>query len=141
MTVQIIRTSQAPDAKPIGLSRTLTTDFEPIIEVPSFEVPEESFGGGSVVVPGVAELISPMLICNKTSSTTFMSIRVYRLETDTHFLITNELPIPSNDIVSIPLNGQFIFTGDILEVKASANDSLDITMSFTVGQAEEDDVA
>jgi hypothetical protein len=141
MTVQIIRTSQAPDAKPIGFSKTLTTDWETIIEVPSFEVPEESFGGGSVVVPGVAELISPMLVCNTTSSTSRLSIRVYRLETDTNFLITNELPIPSNDIVSIPLNGQFIYSGDLVQVKGSDNNTLDITLSYTIGQAEEDDVA
>lgn len=141
MTIEIIRTSQAPDAKPIGLSRTLTNDWETIIEVPSYEIPEESFGGGSVVVPGVAELISPMLICNKTANTESMSIRIYRLETDTFFLITNDLPIPSNDIVSIPLNGQFVYSGDLLQVKGSENDSLDITMSFTIGQAEEDDVA
>ncbi len=140
MTYQIIPTSQAPDAKPIGLSRTLTTDWVSIVEVPSFEVPQQSFGGGVDVVPGVAEIISPMLVSNKTETTATISIRIYREETETYFIIVNQLPIPTFDIVPIPLNGQFIYSGDIIEVQGSANDSIDITMSYTIGQAEEDDV-
>ena len=61
----IIPTTQAPDAKPIGLSATLTTDWQPIIEVPSYEIPELVFGGDTVVVPGVAEIITPLLIANR----------------------------------------------------------------------------
>jgi hypothetical protein len=140
MTIQIISTSQAPDAKPIGLSTTITTDWDPIIEVPSYEVPQESFGGGTNVVPGVAEIISPMLVCNKTSSTESISVRVFRSSSNNYFTIVNELPIPSNDIVPLPLNGQFIYTGDVVEVQGSSNSSIDITLSYTIGQAEEDDV-
>jgi len=141
MTIEIITTSQAPDAKPVGMSITLTEDWETVIEVPSFEVPRESFGGGTDVVPGVAEIISPMLVCNKTSSTETISIRVFRNSANTDFLIVNELPVTSNDILPIPLNGQFIYTGDLLEVKASSNSAIDITLSYTIGQAEENDVA
>lgn len=138
---EIIETSQAPDAKPVGLSKTLETTWITLIEVPSYEVPQQSFGGGTDIVPGVAEIISPMLVCNKSNaSTEQISIRIYRADTDTTFIIANEMPIPQNDIMAIPLNGQFIYTGDILEAKASDIDVLDITMSYTVGQAEEDDV-
>lgn len=140
MTIQIIDTSQAPDAKPIGTSLSLTSDWEPIIEVPQFRVPQESFGGGIVIVNGVAEIISPLLISNKTSTTESISVRVFRESSNTHFSIANEIPIPSNDIIPLPLNGQFIFAGDILEVKAGSNNSIDLTISYTVGQAEEDDV-
>lgn len=140
MTIQIIQTSQAPDAKPIGLSTTITTDWTSIIEVPSYEVPQQSFGGGTDIVPGVGEIISPMLVSNKTTSTATISIRIYRLSSDTYFNLVNELPIPTYDILPIPLNGQFVYSGDIIEVRGSANDSLDITMSYTIGQAEEDDV-
>lgn len=140
MTIQIIQTSQAPDAKPIAVSKTLEDDWEPIIEVPSYEVPEESFGGGSVVVPGVAEIISPLLVTNTTANTSFVSVRIYRLDQDASFFVANELPIAGTDVTPIPLNGQFILTGDRLEVKASANNELDITISYTVGQAEQDDI-
>ena len=140
MTIQIIPTSQAPDAKPIGLSRTLTTTWTSIIEVPSFEVPQQSFGGGVDVVPGVAEIISPMLVSNKTETTATISIRIYRIQTESYFTVVNELPIPTFDLIPIPLNGQFIYSGDIVEVQSSLNDSIDITMSYTIGQAEENDV-
>lgn len=136
----IIQTSQAPDAKPIGISKTLTTDWETIIEVPSYEIPEETFGGGTAVVPGVAEIISPMLICNRSVSTQTIGIRIFRDEQQINFLIANELKIPSNETMFFPLNGQFVFTGDELQVIGSENNSIDITLSHTVGQAEQDDV-
>jgi len=136
----IIETSQAPDAKPIGLSQTLTTNWETLIEVPSYEVPQQSFGGGTDIVPGVGEIISPMLVSNKGANTASISIRVYRDSSNSYFSITNELLVPVNDLYAFPLNGQFIYTGDVLEAKASLDDTLDITMSYTVGQAEEDDV-
>lgn len=140
MTIQIIQTSQAPDAKPVAVSKSLTDEWDAIIEVPSYEVPEESFGGGTMIVPGVAEIISPMIVTNKTSDTSFVSIRIYRYSVDADFFIANELPISGSDVTPIPLNGQFILTGDRLEVKSSANNDLDITISYTIGQAEQDDV-
>jgi hypothetical protein len=138
---QIIQTSQAPDAKPIGLSFTLLNSWSPIIEVPSYEVPQQSFGGGTDVVPGVAEIISPLLACNKTSSTATISVRIFRASSNNYFTVANELPVASNDILPIPLNGQFIYTEDILEVRSNIDSAIDITLSYTVGQAETDDVA
>jgi hypothetical protein len=38
------------------------------------------------------------------------------------------------------LNGQFLNTGDILEAEASVNNAIHATLSFTLGQSEEDDV-
>jgi hypothetical protein len=140
MPIQIITTSQAPDAKPIGKSASLTTNWSTIIEVPSYEVPEETFGSGTQIVPGVAEIISPLIITNKSSSIETFSVRVFRDSDSTYYTIINALPVPPNDAVFFPLNGQFIFTGDLLEILASADNSLDITISYTIGQAEEDDV-
>jgi hypothetical protein len=140
MPIQIIDSSQAPDAKPIGKSTTLSTLWQSIIEVPSYRVPEESFGGGTVVVPGVAEIISPLVVTNKVSGTVNFSIRVWRESTQSYFTVVNQLPVAQNDAVFFPLNGQFIYTGDILEMSASANSSLDIMISYTIGQAEQDDV-
>lgn len=135
-----IITSQAPDAKPIAISRSLTDQWEIIIEVPSFEVPEESFGGGRVIVPGVAEIISPLLVSNITDTTSRLSIRIYRQDVDAFFLLANEIQVPGRDVIAIPLNGQFILTGDRLEVKALDINQMNITLSFTIGQAEQDDV-
>jgi hypothetical protein len=45
-----------------------------------------------------------------------------------------------NDLITIPLNGQFIYTGDTLEAKTNIDDAIDITISYTVGEAEQDDV-
>lgn len=135
-----IITSQAPDAKPIAISRALTDTWETIIEVPNFEVPEESFGGGRIIVPGVAEIISPLLVSNITDTTSKLSIRIYRQDTDMTYLVANEIMIPGRDVIAVPLNGQFILTGDRLEVKALLTGQLNVTLSYTVGQAEQDDV-
>jgi hypothetical protein len=140
MTIQIIETSQAPDAKPVAVSKRLTTTFTELITVPSYEVPEQSFGGGTVIVPGIAEIISPLLVSNFTASSSLISIRLFRIEANTTFFIANDLPIAANDVTPIPLNGQFILSGDVLEVKSSDVDSLDVTLSYTLGQAEQDDV-
>jgi len=139
--VEIIVTSQAPDAKPIGLSYSIPDDWDPLITVPSYEIPELVFGGDTVIVPGVGEIISPMLLSNKTASTETVSVRVFRSDANTYFNLVNELPVPSNDVLALPFNGQFIYTGDVVEVKASTNDALDLTISYTVGQAETDDVS
>lgn len=133
-------TSQAPDAKPVGLSAILTTSWTSLITVPNYQIPEETFGGGTKIVPGVAEIISPLLICNTTGSTVTISLRIYRNSTTSTYMLANALPIPANDIVAIPLNGQFIVTSDILEATASSNNALNVTISYTVGQAEQDDV-
>lgn len=140
MSITIISTSQAPDAKPIGKSITLDTNWQVLVEVPSYEVPEESFGGGTTVVPGVAEIISPLIVCNRSTITRNFSIRIYRDATDTNFLLADTVSVPAKDTLFFPLNGQFIYTGDRLEITASDAAVLDATLSFTVGQAEQDDV-
>ena len=45
MTINTIVTSQAPDAKPVSKNITLTTNWQTLIEVPNYEVPELVFGG------------------------------------------------------------------------------------------------
>jgi hypothetical protein len=140
MTIQVINTSQAPDAKPVGFSATLDSDWTTIIEVPSYEVPEETFGGTEVVVPGVAEIISPMFLCNTIENTVSFDLRIFRASANTYFTLAKNLPIFPDDVFFIPLNGQFIFTGDILEAKSNTANAIDVTISYTLGQAEQDDV-
>lgn len=137
----IITTSQAPDAKPVGLSVTLTEDWESIIEVPSYSVPELVFGGTNVTVPGVAEIITPLLIANRDIETVYVSVRIHRDSSNTTFWLANEVAVPAFDVLPYPMNGQFIYTGDRLEIKATSNSTVDATISYTLGQAEQDDVA
>ena len=141
MTITKLITSQAPDAKPIGVTKSISNaGWTTLIEVPEYEIPEETFGGGTITVPGVAEIISPLLITNTTASSATVDIRIYRYIDTTNYLIASELPIPAYDILPMPLNGQFIASGDKLEVISSTASGINVTISYTVGQAEQDDV-
>lgn len=141
MTITTLITSQAPDAKPVGVSKSISNvDWAILIEVPQYEIPEETFGGGTIVVPGVAEIISPLLITNTSSSTITVNIRIFRYNDSTNYVIANQLRIPAFDILPLPLNGQFIASGDRLEIISNAASGINVTISYTVGQAEQDDV-
>lgn len=146
MTIKIITTSQAPDAKPVGVSKFVDTTWTTLIEVPRYEIPEETFGGGTIIVPGVAEIITPLIITNTTPSSLTVDIRIYReLKSDgtidrTNYLIATQLPVPGYDILPLPLNGQFIASGDRLEISSNSSSGIVVTISYTVGQAEQDDV-
>lgn len=57
-----------------------------------------------------------------------------------YFSITENIPVEPRDTLVFPLNGQFLTTGDRLQVKSSDNNLIDVTLSYTEGQAEEDDL-
>jgi hypothetical protein len=79
------------------------------------------------------------MLCNFTANTVSVDVRTYRfVENDTFFIVRN-LQIPGFDTIPIPLNGQFFKSGDLLEIRANTNLAVDATLSFTLGQAEEDD--
>lgn len=151
MTINTIPTSQSPDAKPVVKSVELTTNYSAgvMIEVPNFEIPELVFGGSTVTAPGVAEVISPLLLSNKTANTVYVDIQVYRFLNYSGitggapssdggvYSLATQLPIGGYDTLPFPLNGQFFYNGDVLQVKASENNAIDATISFTLGQAEE----
>ena len=140
MAITTVQTSQAPDAKPVVRSFTLTTNWQTMIEVPNYEVPELVFGGSTTVEPGVGEVISPLMICNFTANTIAIDVRTYRQENNDTFWLVRNMQIPGYDTVPLPLNGQFFKSGDLLELKADTNLAADATLSFTLGQSEEDDV-
>lgn len=133
-------TSQAPDAKPVAKNVVLSTNWQEIIRTPQYEVPELVFGGSTTIEPGVGEVISPLILCNTTASTVLVDVQMYRYVENTTFYIIRQMPVPAYDTIPLPLNGQFLKTGDILEAKADANLAVHATMSFTLGQSEEDDV-
>lgn len=139
-SITTVTTSQAPDAKPVGKNITLSTNWQTLIEVPNYEVPELVFGGSTTVEPGVGEVISPLMICNHSTNTVNVDVRTYRYAENLTYFIIKEMPLPSYDTFALPINGQFFKSGDLLEIKANQNLSVDATLSFTLGQAEEDDV-
>ena len=144
--ITTVTTTQSPDAKPIAVSRNLTTNFTVLVSVPSFEIPELVFGGTFVGAPGIAEIISPLLISNKTANTVYLDIQVYRYNDystepptpiNDVFSIGKSIPIAGFDTLPFPLNGQFFYNGDVLEAKIDVDYAADATISYTVGQAEE----
>lgn len=140
MAITTVVTTQAPDAKPVAKSFTLTTNWQTMIEVPNYEVPELVFGGSTTIEPGVGEVISPLVLCNFTANTVAVDVQAYRyVENDTFWIVRN-LQIPAYDTIPLPLNGQFFKSGDLLEIKADTNLAVDATLSFTLGQSEKDDV-
>ena len=140
MAITTIVTTQAPDAKPVAKSFTLSTNWQTMIEVPNYEVPELVFGGSTTIEPGVGEVISPLVLCNFTANTVLVDVQTYRYVENNTFWIVRNLQIPAYDTVPLPLNGQFFKTGDLLEIKADTNLAVDATLSFTLGQSEKDDV-
>jgi|TARA_B110000977_G_scaffold70229_1_gene95346 hypothetical protein len=140
MAITTIVTSQAPDAKPVAKSFTLTTNWQTMIEVPNYEVPELVFGGSTTVEPGVGEVISPLILCNFTANTVAVDVRTHREDVNAEFWIIRNLQIPAYDTIPLPLNGQFFKSGDLLEIKCDTNLAVDASLSFTLGQSEEDDV-
>jgi len=67
-------------------------------------------------------------------------VQVFRFDLTQTFWIIRNLQVPGYETIPIPLNGQFLKSGDILEAKSDANNAIDVTLSFTLGQSEEDDV-
>lgn len=71
-----ITTEQAPSAKPVRVSKALTTDWTTFIDVPDYDVPVVGFGISRRIAPGVAEISSPILISNYTTSDSTVDIKV-----------------------------------------------------------------
>jgi hypothetical protein len=102
---------------------------------------------GRAIVPGVAEIGSPLIVTNKTGVSQTVDVRIVRTNGDTSIIILGAVVEP-NDSLYLALNGQFLLnttgtlngTGDKLEVRAGANSALDVTISYVVGQAEQNDV-
>jgi len=140
MSITTVITSQAPDAKPVAKNLVLSTNWQVLIDVPQYQVPELVFGGSTTIEPGVGEIISPLVLCNTSANTVAVDLQVYRYEENITYYILRNLQVPGFDTIPIPLNGQFLRTGDILEAKAGADLAVHATLSFTLGQSEEDDV-
>jgi len=140
MPITTIQTSQAPDAKPVAVNKVVSTNWQVLADVPNYEVPELVFGGSTTVEPGVGEIISPLILCNTTNSTVLIDVRLHREDVNAEFYVLRQLPVPGYQTIPIPLNGQFLKSGDTLEILADTDLAVHATLSFTQCQSEEDDV-
>lgn len=138
--ITVIVTSQAPDALPIGFNAVLTTEYDEIITVPQFRVPELVFGGSETIEPGIGEVISPLILTNTTANTVTVDVNIYRYSNSLTFDLIKNLSVPAYDTIPIPINGQFFASGDLLQARCSANLAVTATLSYTIGQSEEYDV-
>lgn len=142
----LIVTSQAPVAKQIGVTLALTTTEAIMAEAPAYTVPLLGFNAGTRTARGVVEFSSPLLVTNITTVSATFTARIIRITPAGTFVIANAITVEPNDTMIFPLNGNFLLRetnqagGDYLDIKASANTSLVATVSYTEGQAEEDDV-
>jgi len=134
----VIVTEQAPSAKPISVMTSVADTYQNIITVDSYEIPVRGFAAETRVAPGVVEVTSPVTVSNTTETNETFTLQVIR--DNTPFIVANQIPVESNEIVYIPLNGHFFRsqTDDKLQIKASTGGSLTVLLSFTQGQAEED---
>jgi hypothetical protein len=134
----VIITEQAPSAKPISVVSTLSDTYQDIITVDSYEVPVTGFAAETRVAPGVVEITSALTVSNTTENAESFDVQMVR--DNSSFTIANGVRVEPNEIVYIPLNGQFLKspTDDKLQVRASTGGTLTLLISFTQGQAEED---
>ena len=134
----VIVTEQAPSAKPISVVTTLSDTYQNIITVDSYEVPVTGFAAETRVAPGVVEITSPLTVSNTTTESESFDVQIIR--DNSTFTIANGVRVEPNELVYIPLNGQFLKspTDDKLQVRASTGGTLTVLISFTQGQAEED---
>lgn len=133
-----ISTQQAPSAKPINVVEFITATYQDLITVDQYQVPIVGFGGETEIQPGVAEITSPLVLSNVSTSTADVTVRI---ESDgVAYPIANEIPIEPNDIVYIPLNGQFLLsaTDDKLQAVANVSGAVTAFISYTQGEAEQD---
>lgn len=60
--------------------------------------------------------------------------------TDEHFFLAKDIRIEAEDTLVYPINGQFLLTRDKLQIRCNIDDYIHATVSYTEGQAEEDDI-
>ena len=137
--MSLVVTTQAPSAKPISVVIPVPSSYTNLITVDEYQIPVTGFAAETRIAPGVAEVTSPVTVSNTSSQTDTFDLRILR--DNTEVLISNQFPVEPNEIMFVPLNGHFFLseTSDTLQIRASTGGSLTVMLSFTQGQAEEDD--
>jgi hypothetical protein len=125
MTTIVCRVPSAD--KQIVARVSLTTSYQTVLEAPDFDVP--SLPGDTNprrIVPGMQELITPILFCNLTDDIVTIDVRIL-LEGGGTLTIASLFPVAERDVTLLPLQGQVLTkldelsaNGDRLQIKASS---------------------
>jgi hypothetical protein len=131
-----ITTEQAPSAKPIRVSKALTTDWTTFIDVPDYDVPVVGFGISRRIAPGVAEISSPVLISNYGGLDTTCDIRIIDAarpmvsgQTDADFAVfTSGTGYADGEVITMTNGANVTVTGNVagaistFEISATVGD-------------------
>lgn len=138
--LEVIKTDQAPSARPVGVSTTLGEEAITLVEPPKYDVPVTGFAGGRRLADAVAEITSPLILANVTNHDD-VEVTVWIERADgSQSTVAWRWQVASRDALRIQLNGQFLVSGDRLRAEADRDDTIEATMSYTVGEREEEDV-
>lgn len=132
-----ISTSSPPEARQTSLSVTLTTTPTNILDVPDYSV-VSVVTNTPVIVGGVAEIVSSLILSNTSATMAYVTVSK-KVGSATFSLATNVI-IPPNDVVAIPLQGQFFMTGEELLLSATTASVIHATLSYTLGALESNDI-
>lgn len=134
----IISTNQAPAAKPVPNSMVLKDYHRILLEAPEYNVPVSGYGNRTRLAPALLEVSSPLIACCTTDTPANIDVVIVR--NGTEFPVVRNYSVIPEETLFIPLNGTMLLSGESLMVKASEDDRVSVTISATVGQAEEDNV-
>lgn len=102
-----------------------------------------AFTVSSTVGERIQAVPEPLEQLSTTGSGTGFSLTVADSNlstTDGHFYLGRYLRVEAEDTLIYPINGQFLLTRDKLQIRANIDDYIHATVSYTEGQAEEDDI-
>jgi len=138
-TVPIIEAEIAPNAKPERSTAEVGSDWHVLVRAPFYYVPGSGFATGYELQHGAAELSSPVLITNNTPDEVRSHLRVVDIH-GSQRRVASDIPVRPYDVLLVPLNGQFIHSGERLEARTNADDGVVMTVSYTVGEIEVEQV-
>lgn len=116
-----ITTEQAPSAKPLRVSKELTTSWQTFIDVPDYDVPVVGFGISRRIAPGIAEVSSPILISNFSTTSANCDIRIVDAarpliegQTEADFAVwTSGTGYASGEFITMTNGANVLVTGNV----------------------------
>ena len=126
-------------AKPLAESIRVGDTWSTLLEAPAYDIPVIGLNADRRVAPALIEIASPLIVSCTSQPDAILDVRIQR-SNNQEVTLVRDVQILSGTPTFIPLNGTMLLSGDKLQVKANLANELDVTISATVGQAEEDDV-
>lgn len=125
-----IFTDLPSSGKPIQITLVdAPNEWVTVLEATDFSVPGDE---AREVVPGQLYIVAPLIVSNKIGIPGTVQAKIVK-ENNTEVIVFPELPVPGNDALLIPINGQTLLKsssesnhGDRLQILVSAEGSFDI---------------